>query len=168
MYFLKTERIGFSKWSKDDIGLAESLWGNPEVTKYICATGKFSKEDIWNRLNKEINNDLEYHVQYWPIFDLESKKLIGCCGLRPYDEKTYEIGFHLRPEFWGKGYAAEAANAVINYAFAVLKTERLFAVHNPKNAASKKLLTKLNFKYIRDEFYEPTGLYHPSYELLNS
>ena len=85
MYFLKTERIGFSKWSKDDIGLAESLWGNPEVTKYICATGKFSKEDIWNRLNKEINNDLEYHVQYWPIFDLESKKLIGCCGLRQYD-----------------------------------------------------------------------------------
>lgn len=168
MYFLKTERIGFSKWSKEDINLAESLWGNPEVTKYICATGKFSEEDISNRLNKEISNDLEYHVQYWPIFDLESKELIGCCGLRLYDERTYEIGFHLRPEFWGKGYAAEAAGAVIDYAFTVLKTERLFAGHNPNNIASKKLLSKLNFKYIGDEFYAPTGLYHPSYELLNS
>lgn len=167
-FFLNTERIGFSKWSRDDINFAELLWGNPEVTKYICASGKFDKNEILNRLNREINNGIEYQVQYWPIFECKSNELIGCCGLRPYDGKTYEIGFHLRPEFWGKGYAIEAANAVIDYAFTVLKAERLFAGHNPNNIASKKLLSKLHFKYIGDEFYEPTGLYHPSYELANS
>ena len=79
----------------------------------------------------------------------------------------YEIGFHFRPEFWGQRYASEAANAVIDYAFRVLKADKLFAGHNPNNVASRKTLLSLGFAYIGDEFYEPTGLQHPSYELKN-
>lgn len=164
-FFLTTKRIGFSEWQKDDIALAEKLWGNPDVTKFICTSGRFSAQDIANRLDIEIKNHAEYHVQYWPIFELASNELIGCCGLRPYKEGKYEIGFHLRPKFWRQGYAIEAAQAVIKYAFSVLKTEGLFAGHNPNNTASSKVLQRLGFQYICDEFYEPTGLYHPSYEL---
>ena len=145
--------------------MAEILWGNPDVTKFICASGRFSAQDIVNRLDKEIINLAEYHVQYWPFFELTSKELIGCCGLRPYKERKYEIGFHLRPKFWRQGYATEAAQAVINYAFSVLKTEGLFAGHNPNNTVSSIVLRRLGFQYIGDEYYEPTGLYHPSYEL---
>lgn len=47
------------------------------------------------------------------------KQLIGCCGLRPYRKNEYGIGFHLLPQFWRKGYAVEAASAVINYAFSI-------------------------------------------------
>ena len=166
-YHLKTDRIGFSKWTQEDLPLAEQLWGNPEVTKFICATGVFSSEDIAARLKKEIENDNQFGVQYWPIFERKTSELIGCCGLRPYSETMYEIGFHLRPEFWRQGYAVEAANAAIDYAFSVLRTAGLFAGHNPNNIASKHVLGKLGFQYIRDEFYAPTGLYHPSYELKN-
>ena len=169
-YFLKAERIGFSKWQHSDIKLAELLWGNPEVTQLICASGTFSKADIVKRLNQELDNDAAYQVQYWPIFQLISHELIGCCGLRPHTgpaKKEYEIGFHLRPEFWGQGYAWEAASAVIDYAFTVLKADKLFAGHHPGNAASQWLLVKLGFTYVEDKFYEPTGLYHPSYELNN-
>jgi len=164
-FFLKTHRIGFSKWSPEDGALATLLWGNPEVTRFICATGVFSPEDIAARLEKEIENEENFGVQYWPIFDLKSGELIGCCGLRPYNETLYEIGFHLRPDFWRQGYAVEAANAAIDYAFKELHTDGLFAGHNPKNIASKHVLGKLGFQYIRDEFYAPTGLYHPSYEM---
>ena len=164
-FFLKTNRIGFSKWIQNDLELAKLLWGNPEVTRYICANGIFSLDDITNRMNTEILNESLYQVQYWPIFELSTNDLIGCCGLRPYKANEYEIGFHLRPEFWGQGYAVESANAVIEYAFTVLKAKKLFAGHNPNNGKSRKLLNKLGFIYIGDEFYEPTGLYHPSYEL---
>lgn len=166
-FFLKTDRIGFSKWIKNDTALAELLWGNSEVTRYICASGIFSADDIVNRLNVEILNETIYKVQYWPIFELATTDLIGCCGLRPHKENEYEIGFHLRPEFWGQGYAKEAANAVIDYAFSVLGAKKLFAGHNPNNTASQKVLNKLGFSYVGDEFYEPTGLFHPSYELKN-
>ena len=163
--FLKTDRTVISKWQKDDIELAKSLWGEKDVTRYICASGAFTEEEILARLEKEIKNQEEYQIQYWPVFQKETAELIGCCGLRPYTENVYEIGFHLRSKFWRQGYAVEVANAVIKYAFGELKAEALFAGHNPKNEASKKVLNKLGFQYVRDEFYEPTGLYHPSYEL---
>lgn len=147
------------------MNLATSLWGNPQVTQFICATGVFSPEDISARLKKEIENDRQFGIQYWPIFELATGQLIGCCGLRPYSDGIYEIGFHLRPQFWRKGFAVEAATAAINYAFNKLHVKGLFAGHNPKNIASSKVLAKLNFRYVRDEFYAPTGLYHPSYEL---
>lgn len=164
-FFLTTKRIGFSEWREDDIPLAELLWGEPAVTRFLCANGIFSADDIAERLKKEIDNNSKYQLQYWPIFEIASGELIGRCGLRPYDSGKYEIGFHLRSKFWRQGYAAEAANAVIEYAFAVLKAEGLFAGHNPQNTASAKVLRKLGFRYIGDKFYEPTGLYHPSYEL---
>lgn len=164
-FFLKTHRIGFSEWVQDDMDLAESLWGNPEVTRYICANGIFSMEDIINRLNTEISNGLAYRVQYWPIFERRTNIFIGCCGLRPHKADEYEIGFHLLPAFWGKGCATESAKAVIGYAFTVLQAKKLFAGHNPYNTKSQKVLNKLGFIYIGDKFYEPTGLYHPSYEL---
>lgn len=164
-FFLITDRIGFSNWSETDSDLAHQLWGNPDVTKYICASGAFSRAEIGNRLGTEMQNEELYGVQYWPIFHRETSAFIGCCGLRPRSENVYEIGFHLCPEFWGQGYAVEAANAVISYAFTVLKAERLFAGHNPKNIASQKVLKKLGFTYVGDEYYAPTGLHHPSYEL---
>lgn len=164
-FFMKTDRIGFSRWSAQDEPLARLLWGNPQVTRYICASGAFSEADIAGRLAQEIANDEQAQIQYWPIFEIASGGFIGCCGLRPRRGNEYEIGFHLRPEFWGRGYAAEAARAVIRYAFDELEAEKLFAGHNPRNAASRKVLGKLGFDYIGDEFYAPTGLYHPSYEL---
>lgn len=167
LYFLETERIGFSKWRKEDLELAIGLWGDYRVTQLIDSRGKLSKEQVIERLEKEMKLDKEYGVQYWPIFNLETGEHIGCCGLRPYDlaKDIYEIGFHLRKEYWGQGYAYEAAQRVIEYAFTEFKSSSLFAGHNPKNVGSSKLLKKLGFIYTHDEFYQGTGLNHPSYIL---
>ena len=72
--------------------------------------------------------------------------------MRPYKEKTYEIGFRLRPKFWGQGFATEAATAVMEYACTSLGAERLFAGHHPDNKASQKVLGKLGFQYTGDDF----------------
>jgi RimJ/RimL family protein N-acetyltransferase len=149
--------------------LATQLWGDKDVTKFICATGMFTKQDIIDRLETEIQNDKLFHIQYWPIFELSTEELIGCCGIRPFNSEanSSEIGFHLRKKYWGMGYASEAAKAVIDYSFNSLKADKLYAGHHPQNEASKKLLTKLGFRYIGKNYYRPTGLYHPSYELVN-
>ena len=164
-YFIQTDRISYSRWTDKDIGLANLLWGDKDVTKYICATGEFTNDDISNRLNIEIGNGREFGVQYWPIFEKKSGELIGCCGARPFNSEpnSYEIGVHLRRKYWGLGYATEAAQATIDYCFAELGAEKLFAGHHPQNSGSRKMLTKLGFQYIGDNFYEPTGRFHPSY-----
>lgn len=164
-YFLTTERLGFSVWTTDDLPLAHALWGNPQVTQHISANGMFSEQEIAQRLQREISTREDYGLQYWPFFMRDTGAFIGCCGLRPYkhDEGIWEIGFHLLPEYWGHGLASEAAQAIIAYAFDVLKVENLFAGHNPNNLASAKMLAKLGFVYTHDEYYPPTGLKHPSY-----
>jgi len=167
-YFLKSGRIGFRIWSEDDLDVALKLWGDYEVTKYFDARGKWSRDAVQERLAKEIRIEKQYGVQYWPIFLLKTHEHVGCCGLRPYDlsRKVYEIGFHIRSTQWRRGYAREAAVAVIKYAFRTLEANGLFAGHNPRNTVSQHLIEQLGFRYTHDEYYPPTGLNHPSY-LLN-
>lgn len=166
-YFLCTKRLGFRLWREDDYELALGLWGDLVVTRMIDARGQLSSEQVLQKLQQEISTAAEYGIQYWPIFLLSTGEHIGCCGLRPYDlsKGIYEIGFHIRKQQWGYGFASEAARKVINFAFDELKAEALFAGHNPRNTDSQKLLGKLGFSYTHDEYYEPTGLEHPSYLL---
>jgi RimJ/RimL family protein N-acetyltransferase len=166
-FFLKSTRIGFSTWNENDISDALELWGNPQVTKFIVAEGTMSKEKIQQRLKKEIENNNNYNVQYWPIYLINTNENVGCCGVRPYasENNILEIGIHLKEKYWGKGLAQEACSTVIKYAFKTLNANALFAGHNPKNSASAQLLKKLGFIYTHDEYYEPTKLYHPSYLL---
>lgn len=166
-YFIESNRVGFGVWKKENIKEAELLWGNSEVTKYITASGKMSKKDISNRLSKEIEMYSKYSIQYFPIYLKNTGKFIGCCGLRPYNinENILEVGIHLIPDYWRQGYAYEACMRIIRYAFDDLSCSAIFAGHNPKNTASSGLLKKLGFIYSHDEYYEPTGLNHPSYFL---
>ena len=164
-YFLRTQRLGFRTWTEANLDLALELWGDAEVTRLIG--GPFSVERIQQRLAQEIANQAAYGIQYWPMFLLTNAEHVGCCGLRPYpsEPRVYELGFHLRKIYWGQGLAVEAARAVIEYAFTTLDAASLFAGHHPANEASRRVLIKLGFRYTHDEFYPPTGLRHPSYQL---
>ena len=165
VYFLQGERLGFRLWSDADIDLAMGVWGDPDVTRLIG--GPFSPTQVRERLWREIATMESHGVQYWPIFLLVTGKHVGCCGLRPYkaEEGVYEIGVHLRRSWWGQGYAQEATQSVMGHAFGTLGVKALFAGHNPANAASRRILEQLGFRYTHDEFYPPTGLYHRSYLL---
>jgi RimJ/RimL family protein N-acetyltransferase len=167
-YFLKTERIGFRRWTADDMPLALDLWGNPQVTDLIADLGRPSPRQACERLAQEIANQQSIGIQYWPIFLLDSGAHLGCCGLRPYrpDERLYELGAHLRPAWWGNGYATEAAQVVLAFAFGPLGAAGLFARHHPRNNGSRRLVTRLGFRYAYDEFLPQTGLNHPSYYFL--
>ena len=166
-YFLTTKRLAFSHWRDDDLALAMTLWGNPQVSAFLG--GPFTPEGVRARLSREIEMMIACKVQYWPVFLLANNDLVGCAGLRPYtkDGHIHELGFHLRPDYWGQGLAHEAARAVIGFAFETLAIESLFAGHHPANEASERLLKKLGFRWTHEEIYPPTGLMNPAYRLVN-
>jgi RimJ/RimL family protein N-acetyltransferase len=99
------------------------------------------------------------------MFLLEAEEHVGCCGLRPYEPGVPELGFHLRPEFWGRGLAPEAAKGVIEYAFGTLGVETLFAGHFPENERSRSVLLKLGFGYEGMKVYPVTNVLEPAYLL---
>lgn len=162
-------RLGFAHWQPGDIRLATELWGAGDVTRYISATGRFSPADIAARLQTEVQNGREHGVQYWPLFEREHGTFIGCCGLRPHlpAQGSFELGIHLKPEHWGKGYALEAAKQVVAHAFSALGVKEIIAGHHPDNTASGKLLQRLGFQQAGTAFYPPTGLMHAAYRYVN-
>jgi ribosomal-protein-alanine N-acetyltransferase len=166
---IQTPRLKIETWEQEDIEIAQSLWGDPKVMEFIDVRGGLNRIQVEEKLRQEIDRQNKYGVQYWKVTVNATGGVVGCCGLRPYEleNQVYEIGFHIMSRYWGKGYATEAAKAVINYAFNEMKIPKLFAGHNPKNSTSQKMLMKLGFEFIGSEFYKPTGLQHPSYELKN-
>jgi len=69
-------------------------------------------------------------------------ELIGDCGIilqQVEGERFYEIGYHLRRDFWGQGLATEAAVACRDWAFAHLKTDRLISLIRPENLSSRRV-----------------------------
>jgi RimJ/RimL family protein N-acetyltransferase len=167
-YFLTSARLGFRRWSMDDLPLAAALWSDPEVTRLIG--GPFTAAAVEQRLRAEIGSMAAHGLQYWPMFLLADGAHVGCAGLRPYrpDEKVHELGFHLRPAYWGRGLATEAAAAAVAFGFETLGAAALFAGHHPANATSRRVLEKVGFRFTHEELYPPTGLKHPSYLLTRS
>jgi RimJ/RimL family protein N-acetyltransferase len=73
-------------------------------------------------------------------------RLIGMCGLDPRDDAP-EIGYWLGAPYWGRGYATEAARAVIDYAFGELEHAALQSGARVSNPASRRVLEKCGFQW---------------------
>ena len=166
-YFLKSQRLEFRHWREDDLPLAISLWGDPEVTRFTDARAQLTDAEVKVIFEKYLALDGDSGISYWPMFLQSDGEFVGCCGLRPHgDEKdVHETGFYIRTRYWRQGFAEEAARAVIGYAFETLGVKALKAGHSPKNEGSRRILEKLGFVYLRDELYPPTGQEHPKYVL---
>jgi ribosomal-protein-alanine N-acetyltransferase len=162
---LRSDRLDFSTWTPDDLPLAMGLWGDPDVTRFTG--GPRSPAQVSERLAKEASILEQHGIQYWPIFLRATGEHVGCCGLQPHDAANgiCELGFQLRRAFWGRGLAREAAHAAVAYGFTTVGVRALYAGHHPANAASRRLLLGLGFRYTHDEFYPPTQQLEPCYLL---
>jgi RimJ/RimL family protein N-acetyltransferase len=150
----------FRTWRDDDLPLARELFGDPRVTAKVG--GPFDEPQVRARLAAEIAMQVAHGYQYWPMFCDGAH--VGCCGLKPRAHML-ELGFYIRTDQWGRGFATEAARSVIAHAFEVLDVPALFAGHHPENRGSQHTLEKLGFRYTHHELYPPTGLQHPGYVL---
>jgi RimJ/RimL family protein N-acetyltransferase len=158
-----TARLAFRTWRDDDLPLALALYGDPRVTALVG--GPFDTAQITARLAADVAMQTDHGYQYWPLF-LHDGTHVGCCGLKPHPGAIpIELGFYLRHEHWGRGYAAEASRAVLDVAFGEVAAPTVFAGHHPDNAGSRRTLEALGFRYTHDELYPPTGLMHRCYAL---
>jgi RimJ/RimL family protein N-acetyltransferase len=78
---------------------------------------------------------------------LRDGTILGACGIAMLDGKTPEVGYWLGVPYWGRGYATEAARAVIDHAFAALGHEKLVSGARVSNPASRRVLEKCGFQW---------------------
>jgi RimJ/RimL family protein N-acetyltransferase len=79
---------------------------------------------------------------------LTGSRLIGCAGLRDIDQEHLqaELGFWIGREWWGQGYASEAAAAVISYGFEALGLNRICAHHMTRNPPAGQVLQHIGMQ----------------------
>ena len=73
--------------------------------------------------------------------------LIGVCGFMPDGAGSAEIGYWLGKPWWGRGFATEAAGALIDHCFTKMGFDRVTCGHFHDNPASAKVIAKLGFRY---------------------
>jgi len=88
------------------------------------------------------------------IADKASDRLLGGIGIEPADDDR-ELGYWLGRAHWGRGLTSEAVAAIVAHAFDALGVRRLHATTDPDNAASRRVLIKAGFRWIRDVEADP-------------
>jgi RimJ/RimL family protein N-acetyltransferase len=80
-------------------------------------------------------------------FAIDDGQLVGAVGLVDKGDAIAEIGYWIGVPYWGRGYASEAARAVVRYGLEELGLERIFAMHFTRNPASGKVLVNAGMTY---------------------
>ena len=148
---LDTERLILRRFTVADAQFILALVNEPSFVRYIGDKKIRSLEDARQYILSGPVASYKRHGFGLCLVELrESHAPIGMCGLLKREELPEpDIGFALLPEFWNKGFAFEAASAVLQDARERLGLKRILAITSLDNEASIKLLERLGFRFDR-------------------
>lgn len=150
---LETRRLFLRKFDERDVDAVYKMRSDAETMRYIREPQNWNESVSWLKLISSRWED--EGLGFCAVIEKSSKDLIGWCGLwRLVETGEMEIGYAIAKEFWGQGYAVEAAHAFIHYGFNELIAGRIVAVARPENTASRRVMEKLGMSYdYTGEFY---------------
>ena len=148
---METERLLLRRVSADDAEFIVELLNQPSFLRYIGDKGVRNTDDAINYI--QTGPVASYERFGFGLYATELKEAqapIGICGILQRDTLPHpDIGFAFLPGYWNKGYAFEAAAAVMNYARQALGLEQILAITSPGNVASERLLEKIGLRFER-------------------
>jgi RimJ/RimL family protein N-acetyltransferase len=155
---IRTERLTLRMMTEADVDDVYLYQSREDVTRYQLFDPRTRDEVIAKVAEFSLASTLEKDGDYWQLaMELSATKdaparVIGDIyfTVASLANSKAEIGWSMHPEFHGKGYASEAANAVLNVAFGTIRFHRVVAELDPRNSASIALCTRLG---MREEAY---------------
>ncbi len=164
MEFADTDRLSFKYITKDDTEFLWQLDQDEEVMRYLNGGHKSSREDIETvflpRLSAYANQALGWGL--WQVIEKQSLTPIGWILVRPFgfftshpEVNNIELGWRFKREFWGHGYASEAAKAIRD-GLASTGINQFSAIAAPTNLGSIAVMKKLGMSFSHTQFYEDT------------
>ena len=149
MTVLETERLCLRHMNLDDAQFILTLLNEPSFLRYI---GDKQVRDLEGARNYLLTGPIaSYEKNGFGVNAIELKEShtpIGICGFLKRNElPDPDIGFALLPDFWGKGFAFEAAAALMKDERERLNIQRVLAITSLDNDASINLLERLGFKF---------------------
>jgi len=148
-YILETERLLLRHFTIDDSKFIIELLNTPGWIEFIGDRNIKTEEQAKQYLQNGPLRSYEVNGFGLSLVELKSdRKSIGMCGiLKRENLESPDIGFAFLPEFTGKGFAFEIANATMTFAKDILKLATIFAITVPNNKTSIRLLGKIGLKF---------------------
>jgi RimJ/RimL family protein N-acetyltransferase len=145
----ETERLIIRRLEIGDAEFILGLLNDPSFLRFIGDKGVRTLDDARRYLaNGPIASYERFGFGLYLTSLRDDGAPIGICGLLKRDSlNDVDVGFAFLPRFWSKGYAFEAATAVMAYGRNVLGLRRIVAVTSPDNESSIRLLEKLGMRF---------------------
>lgn len=121
-----------------------------------CYGIAFDKEVLYERINSDINHWQQYGFGMWLWRDKENKAFVGRAGLKSFileNKNEVELGYAIKPEYWGQGMAMEMSLMAIELGFNRLSLPNLICFTRTQNNQSLRVMQKLGFHYEKEFIY---------------
>lgn len=144
---IETKRLVMAKINKNDTDRLFQLTGDKRVMKYFPKV--LSYPETMKMVEEILQQYQKYGYCFWKVMRKEAEAFIGIAGLLHQEidgNEEMEISYRIKPEYWNRGYATEAARACKKYAENELNPKRLVSIIHPQNWASKRVAEKLGAK----------------------
>lgn len=147
---LESERLLLREFSEADWSAVHVYGSDPEVCRHQhwgpnseAETKAFVRMAVAQQ-----DQDPRDHFEL-AILRKDTKKLIGAAGIRikSRTNANADMGYTLRQDQWGQGFATEAARLLLNFGFLRLGLHRIWATAGPENRASIRVLEKIGMKF---------------------
>jgi RimJ/RimL family protein N-acetyltransferase len=156
---MHTDRLLLRQWRDDDLRPWAAMNADPEVREFFPSVlNQQEAADSIAYFRAELENR---GWGWWAIEERATGRFAGMAGLDPVEEglpfKGVEAGWRLTRWAWGRGYATEAARAVLEYGFAQLHLPEILAIAAAGNVRSHAVMRRLGMTHDpADDFDDPT------------
>jgi len=147
---ISTERLLLRELTYSDVNDIQEYATDPKVIKYLTF-GPNTEEETRNFIELCTSNQKQDPRKNYELgITLPSEnKLIGGCGIRVTSSgnSVANIGYCLNRNYWGNGFASEAAYGLLKFGFEELNIHRIYAICDPENVGSQRVLEKIGMAY---------------------
>ena len=143
---INTERLTLRRFTPADEAAYADMMTDPNVYRYL-GTGQGIPREQVGRMIDNLNMAWGHGLVVYAVTLRESGRLIGHCGVRGLPCGRKELMYAYSQDAWGKGYATEAAKAVLD----AHPARPLIAVSYPQNPGSINVIIKLGFRHVGQE-----------------
>lgn len=152
MRYLQTANLRLRPCVPADCADFIDLELDPEVMRYLNGGPvdheTTDPEKVTFRMPRGIESDI------WTALRIDDGTFVGWFGLSVESDGVAEIGYRLRRDAWGKGYASEAALVLVNWAFETARVEKIVACTMATNTGSRRVMEKIGMKHVRTVPFE--------------
>lgn len=145
MLIIETDRLRLRQFTPEDLGALAPIFADAEMMRFYPAP--FTRERTAEWIAWSMRSYAERGYGLWAMERRADGLFLGDCGLISQlieGQGELEIGYHVRRDCWGQGYAGEAALACRDYAFETLGAPRVISIVDPLNLASRRVAERVH------------------------